>query len=92
MLLAKTACGIYDMSRSPSVAHAGVYVGLSAKDFEYCARDCMRLACETKDNIAREQLIELARLWMGAAMGGRQGLLCPAGAARDLCSSREFLR
>ena len=40
----------------------------SSKDCEGYARDCMRLAGETKDNATREQLIQMARQWMGVAM------------------------
>jgi len=39
-----------------------------ANDFEEYARDCMRLASETDDEFVREELIEMARMWMGKMM------------------------
>jgi hypothetical protein len=44
---------------------------MSAKDYEGLARDIMRLACETSDPATREELIEMAREWMGRAMDER---------------------
>jgi hypothetical protein len=41
---------------------------MRAKQFEDCARDFMRIAVETKDPASREQLIAMARLWMGMAV------------------------
>jgi hypothetical protein len=41
---------------------------LPAKGFESYARDYMQLACQTKDDASREELINIARLWMGLAM------------------------
>jgi hypothetical protein len=36
----------------------------SATDFAEFARECIRLACETKDGQIREQPIQMARQWM----------------------------
>jgi hypothetical protein len=41
---------------------------MADKEFEQYARECMRLACETKDEETREELIEMARMWMGKVM------------------------
>jgi hypothetical protein len=37
---------------------------ISAREFEEFARECMRLACETRDDHIREKLIDMARSWM----------------------------
>jgi hypothetical protein len=41
---------------------------MRAKQFEDCARDFMRIAAGTKDPTSREQLVAMARLWMGMAV------------------------
>ena len=38
------------------------------KTMEDHARDCVRLACGVKDPVLREQLLQMAREWMAAAM------------------------
>ena len=38
------------------------------KTMEDHARDCVRLACGVKDPVVREQLLQMAREWMAAAM------------------------
>jgi hypothetical protein len=38
------------------------------KTMEDHARDCVRLACGVKDPVVREQLMQMAREWMAAAM------------------------
>ena len=41
---------------------------ISDKDMEDYARECVRLAHVTSDAQIREQLLEMAREWMAAAM------------------------
>jgi hypothetical protein len=37
-------------------------------DYESYARDCVRLASLTSDQLIREKLMEMARQWMAASM------------------------
>jgi hypothetical protein len=56
----------------------------SAKEFEYYARDCVKLA--EQPNMppeVREQLLQMAREWMKALMDGEDGT---ATVASDLVS------
>jgi hypothetical protein len=38
------------------------------KTMEDHARDCVRLACGVKDSVLREQLLQMGREWLAAAM------------------------
>jgi len=56
------------------------------KYLEY-ARECVRLAEYTDDVAERDKLVELARVWMEAAMTEEEEEAAGAGAARDGCQS-----
>jgi hypothetical protein len=43
-----------------------------AKKYLGFARECMRLAGQAKDTQTREKLIDLARVWMNAAMNEQE--------------------
>ena len=50
---------------------------MSAREaFESHARDCIRIACEAKDALTREELIALARAWMSLVQASEnEGLI-----------------
>ena len=55
-------------------AGAGVMSAQSAKDFEYLARDCVRLAEQPNlPSEARQQLLQMAREWMQALLEKEEG-------------------
>jgi len=49
----------------------------SAKEFEEHARDCIRLAGQSKSPELRDQFLELAREWIMAALDERDELPPP---------------
>jgi hypothetical protein len=55
---------LWCLGGGPERSFAGRLVMASATDFAEFARECIRLACETKDERIRELLTQMARLWM----------------------------